>query len=155
MNINKQSIRFGASILLVIIAVQSPGTAIARDTVQNYPIIDAMETATAKSFTDVKFYFGEQPHPAVKRLIGTYPTKRTTNAFGKSDAKACQWAFLSAITTLYKRALLEGGNAVVNIQSITTGKPINSSDEFVCRAGSLLAKVYLEGTVVSLELVDH
>ena len=150
MNITKQSIRFGASILLVMLVVQSPATALARDNVQNYPVIDAMETATAKSFIGVKFYFGDQPHPAVKRLIGTYPTKRTTNAFGKSDYKSCQWAFLSAIKTLYERTLKEGGNAVVNIQSITTGAIINSTDEFVCRAGNVVAKVYLKGTVVSM-----
>ena len=150
MNITKQSIRFGASILLLIIAIQYPATALARDDVHNFPIIDAMETATAKSFIGVKFYFGDQPHPAVKRLIGTYPTKRTTNAFGKSDYKSCQWAFLSAIKTLYERTLKEGGNAVVNIQSITTGAIINSTDEFVCRAGNVVAKVYLTGTVVSM-----
>ncbi len=150
MKINELSIRFGASILLVMLVAQSPGTAMARDNVQNHSIIDAMETATAISLTGVKFYFGDQSHPAVKRLIGTYPTKRTTNAFGKSDHKACQWAFLSAIKTLYERTLAEGGNAVINIQSITTGTPFNSSDEFVCRAGNVVAKVYLKGTVVSL-----
>ena len=148
MNIIKNPIRFGVCFMLVM---QFPGIAAARDTKQHQPIADAMETVTAQAFTNVKFYFGDQPHPPIKRLIGTYTTKRTTNGFGKTDAKSCQWAFLSGIKTLYERALTEGGNAVLNIQSITTGSPFKSTSEFVCRAGSVVTKVYLRGDIASLQ----
>jgi hypothetical protein len=109
-----------------------------------------MATATAKSFSEVKFYFGDQSHPEPRRFIGNYSSRRTTNAFGKSDQAACQWAFLSGIKTFYERALAEGGNAVINIRSVTTGAPVSSSTEFVCRAGNVVAKVYLTGDVVSM-----
>ena len=145
-----QSIGLGAGALLVVIVMQYPGIVMARDSTQNQSIAEAMETATAKSFTDVQFYFGDQPHPEIERHIGAYTSRKTTNAFGKSDHESCQWAFLSAIKTFYERALIEGGNAVINIHSITTGRPIKSASEFVCRAGNVISKVYLKGEVVSL-----
>ena len=137
------------AVFLVFAAmIQFPDLVSARDTTQNQPIMDAMETATAKSFTGVKFYFGDQSYPAVKRSIGTYTAKRTTNAFGKSDYESCQWAFLSGVKALYERALAEGGNAVVNIHGITTGESSKSATQFVCRAGNIVTKVYLKGDVV-------
>lgn len=86
MPVMKHPIRFGICLLLVM---QFSGIAAARDTRQNQPIADAMKTSTALAFTDVKFYFGDQPHPPIKRRIGAYTTRRTTNAFGKSDFESC------------------------------------------------------------------
>jgi hypothetical protein len=138
------------ALLMGMLAIQYSGISVARDSTQNHSINDAMETATAKSFSDVKFFFGDQPHPEPNRHIGSYNSKRTTNAFGKSDYESCQWAFLSAIKSFYERALAEGGDAVVNIKSITTGRPFESTTEFVCRAGNVVTKVYLRGDVVEL-----
>lgn len=125
--------------------------AIARDDTRKFPIVDPMNTSTATSLTGVKFYFGDQPHPAVARNIGMYSTRRTTNAFGKSEKEACDWGFLSAIKTFWERAQSEGGNAVINIKSVTTGSVDSSTTEYTCRAGNVVAKVYLEGTVVILK----
>ncbi len=138
--------------LFTIMAMaQIAGLAQARDSSQQQSITDAMNTATAQSYTGVEFYFGDQSHAKPKRHIGTFTSKKTTNAFGKSDYEACQWAFLSAIKTFHQRALREGGNAVVNITSITTGKPFKSTDVFECRAGNIVAKVYLQADVVELD----
>lgn len=126
-------------------------TAYARDTVHRFPVADPMATSTAEEFTNVRFYFGGQAHPTVARTIGEFTTRRTTNAFTKSDKEACDWGFLSAVKTLWERALKEGGNAVINIRSVTTGDTVDSPEEYVCRAGNVIAKVYLEGTVVVLE----
>lgn len=137
--------------LITIMAMaQLAGVAQARDSSQQQSIAEAMSTATAQSYTGVAFYFGDQSHAEPKRFIGTYTSKKTTNAFGKSDYEACQWAFLSAIKSFHQRALREGGDAVVNITSITTGQPIKSTDHFMCRAGNVVAKVYLQGDVVKL-----
>ncbi len=125
-------------------------TASARDTEVRFSIDSAMQTSTARSFTGVQFFFGDETHPEVMDRLGTYESRRTTNAFAKSDLESCQWAFLSGIKSLYQRALSEGGNAVINIQSITTGQRISSQTEFVCRAGNVVSKVYLEGDVVRL-----
>ncbi len=146
----KHFIRIGAGVLLAMSVIQFSGTAMARDSAQLQPIAEAMATATAKSLADVKFYFGDQPHPEIKRHIGTYTSKRTTNAFGKSDYNSCQWGFLSAIKTFHQRALMEGGNAVINIKSVTTGEVFESTEEFSCRAGNVVTKVYLKGDVVLL-----
>lgn len=149
MNVVRGCPSLGASVLLALFVLH-PGVAIARDDVQDYSVGEAMATKTAELFTGVDFFFGDSAHPKIKRAIGAYTSKKITNAFGKSDHKACQWAFLSAIKSLYERALREGGNAVINIRSITTGVTIKSEDNFVCRAGGFVAKVYLEGEVVSL-----
>ncbi|MCZ7600080.1 MAG: excinuclease ABC subunit A [Gammaproteobacteria bacterium] len=126
-------------------------SASARDDAQRFPISTPMSTETAKSYDGVQFFFGDAPHPAVAKRLGTYSSRRNTNAFGKSDEAACDWAFLSAVKSFWERAQSEGGNAVINLRSITTGETVSSSTEYVCRAGNVVAKVYLEGTVVVLE----
>jgi len=145
------SIRNTFYLFTIIAMLQMPGAAQARDTSQKQSVSDAMNTATAKSYSGVNFYFGDQSYAEPKRFIGNYTSKKTTNAFGKSDHEACQWAFLSAIKSFYERARREGGNAVVNITSITTGQPFKSTDQFECRAGNIVAKVYLQADVVELE----
>lgn len=150
MNIIAKSSYLVAGFLLMAFALLPSNTLMARDTTTTFLIADAMQTDIVKSLTGVDFFFGDQPHPEIKRSIGVYTTKRTTNAFAKSDANACQWAFLSAIKTLHMRALIEGGNAVVNIQSVTTGNEFSDADEFKCRAGAVMARVYLKGTAVVL-----
>lgn len=134
-----------------ITMAQIPGAAQARDTSQEQSITEAMNTETAQSYTGVEFYFGDQPYAEPKRFIGHFTSKKTTRAFGKSDYESCQWAFLSAIKSFHQRALREGGNAVVNITSITTGQPFKSTDQFKCRAGNVVSKVYLQADVVELE----
>ena len=124
---------------------------LARDSAGEQSISDAMATATAQSFEGVAFYFGDQPHPPASRSIGTYSSRRSTNAFGKSDVESCQWAFLSGIKTFYERALKEGGNAVVNIISTTTGAKHSSAETFMCRAGNVVSKVYLSGDVIVID----
>ncbi len=124
------------------------GSSFARDVTQLHSITDAMNTITAESLMQVQFYFGDQPYPKSKRSIGRFTTRRTTIAFGKTDYNSCQWAFLSAVKTLFERAQIEGGNAVVNIQSVTDGEAFISNQQFVCRAGNVVSKVYLSGDVV-------
>lgn len=151
MQSEKKFIKNTFYLFAIIAMIQMPGLAEARDKAQQLSISDAMNTETALSYTEVEFYFGDQTYQEPKRFIGNYTSKKTTNAFGKSDEEACRWAFLSAIKSFYERALREGGNAVVNIKSITTGKPFKSADQFECRAGNIVAKVYLQADVVELE----
>lgn len=143
----KNSTIVGTALLMLLAA----GAVQARDSTHNFPIAEPMSTSTAQGFDGVRFFFGNEPYPAVQRTIGVYTTRRSTNAFMKSDKEACDWGFLSAIKTLWERATKEGGNAVVNIRSVTTGETVDSSKEYVCRAGNVVAKVYLEGKVVVLK----
>jgi uncharacterized protein YbjQ (UPF0145 family) len=124
----------------------------ARDTIVRVSVEEAMTTEDAKVTLDVgvRFFFGDQKHAEVVRRIGTYTANKKTNAFNKSDQEACKWAFLSAMVSLQKRALAEGGNAVVNIRSFYKKREFTSAAEFECGAGAVVAGVALVGDVVKL-----
>lgn len=126
------------------------GAAQARDTLHNFSVKDVLEQEEhAARLEGIKFYFGDQAHPAVKRKLGHYKTNKKTNAFKKSDRVACEWAFMSAMVALHKRALAEGGDAVINIQSNYKSRPFKSDSEFQCGAGAIMAGVALKGDVVT------
>ena len=133
--------------LLVTTSVQ------ARDTKHMMPIKDAMSSAdfTEKLNAGVKFYFGDQPHGPVVKRFGEFVSNKKTNAFGKSDDRACQWVLLSALLSLQDRALAEGGNAVINIKSYYKKNEVSSNTEYECHAGGIMAGVTLKGTVVKLQ----
>ena len=136
--------------MLMLLLVSSGGYA--RDSLIRVSIEDAMTTPDAEKAldADVKFFFGEQEHPEIERQLGTYTSNKKTNAFGKSDQKACKWAFLSAMISLQERAVAEGGNAVVNIRSFYKKHDFSSATEFECGAGAMVAGVTLVGEVVKL-----
>jgi uncharacterized protein YbjQ (UPF0145 family) len=131
-------------------AVLSAAPAFARDTVENYPIEPALRSEPGKVGDDVALYFAGQPHPAVVKKMGEFATNKKTNAFGKSDADACQHVFLSAVIELQDRARKEGGNAVINIKSNYKNEVRESATEFTCGAGAVIAGVALKGDVVTL-----
>ena len=98
----------------------------------------------------IRLYFGDQAHPAVDNSLGEFTSNRKTNAVGRSDEKACKWAFLSAMKTLQERAIKEGGNAVINIYSYYKKNTFVSATEFECGAGATVAGVTMIGEVVTL-----
>ena len=124
----------------------------ARDTKYLLPIAVAMEVKDAADKLDgsIKFFFGNQPAPPVVAKLGTDVSNRKTNAFGKSDEKACNWAFLSAMVALEKRAQQLGANAVINIVSYYRKDVMSSATEFECHAGALIAGVALKGDFVKI-----
>jgi uncharacterized protein YbjQ (UPF0145 family) len=117
------------------------------------PLANAMEANDAKSRLGetVKFYFGKQATPSVLRKIASDQTSQKTNAFGKSDEKACNWAFLSAMLALQKRANELGANAVINIQSNYNNQSFSSETEFECHAGAIMAGVALKADFVKVQ----
>jgi uncharacterized protein YbjQ (UPF0145 family) len=138
-------------IVLAAVAVTLvSGLAVARDTLLKLPVKDAMEAAAAKEKlgTDVKFIFGSTPKGA--KEIGTYTSNKKTNFANKSDKEGCEWAFLSAMISLKERAIAEGGNAVVNIQSYYKKNEFSSATEYECGAGAIMGGVTMRGTVVKL-----
>lgn len=137
-----------SAILLAFAAVSSQ----AREEIKEFPIAEAMATETAKDkLSDrVQFYFAKQSYPKPTQSHGTFSTSKKTNAFGKSDTEACQWAFLSAMIALHDRALREGGNAVVDIKSNYDNNLTESKTSYKCGAGNVMAGVALEGRVVTL-----
>ena len=139
---------------MVLIGLLLVSTSVfARDTLQAVSIEDALATEKAKQALgdDVAFFFGEQSPGTVVKEFGEIRTNKKTNAFGKSDTAACQWAFLSAMIALKDRALQDGGNAVINIKSNYKNNLTSSETTFQCGAGGIMAGVALVGTVATIE----
>ena len=133
-----------------LLAGAQPGEA--RDTKYLLPVAAALEVKDAQDKLDgsIKFFFGNQPTPPVVAKLGTDVSNRKTNAFGKSDEKACNWAFLSAMVALEKRAQQLGANAVINIVSYYNRNVMSSPTEFECHAGAIIAGVVLRGDFVKI-----
>ena len=124
-------------------------TALARETFHDLSVGDATESALGQErLLDVPYYMVGQQHPKVKQDMGVFTSNKRTNAFNKSDARACQIAFLSALISLQSRAQREGAEAVVDIKSITRHNDLESPSEFRCVAGNIIANVALTGRIV-------
>jgi uncharacterized protein YbjQ (UPF0145 family) len=125
---------------------------LARSDFTDLPAQAAADSALGKErLLDVPFFLTGQKHPAVKKELGEFKTNKRTNAFGKSDEEACQVAFLSAIIALQERARKEGGNAVVDIKSVTKNNDLASATQYRCVVGAVVANVALTGKVVELK----
>jgi uncharacterized protein YbjQ (UPF0145 family) len=141
----------GLIIAAFMLATAAPSSA--RDSKYMLPIAAALETKDAKEKLEgsVKFFFGNQETPKILTKLGTDVTNLKTNAVGKSDEKACNWVFLSAMIQLEKRAKQLGANAVVNIVSYYQKNVVSSATEFECHAGAVIAGVALKGDFVKVE----
>ncbi|MSR09720.1 MAG: excinuclease ATPase subunit [Gammaproteobacteria bacterium] len=128
-------------------------TALARDEMVRFPIAEAISApeAIAKLNPSIKFFFGDSQPPAVERSFGVFTSNKKTNAFGKSDKIACDWAFLSAMLSFQDRALQTGGDAVINVKSYYKRNTVSSTTEYECGAGSIMAGVTFQGEVVKLK----
>jgi uncharacterized protein YbjQ (UPF0145 family) len=117
------------------------------------PVSGAMAAndASARLGDSVKFYFGKQVTPTVLKRLVSDKTSKKTNAFGKSDEKACNWVFLSAMMQLQTRAKELGANAVINIVSNYDNIEFSSETEFECHAGAIMAGVALKGDFVQIK----
>lgn len=141
---------FVLSLLLVSLGLSA--TAEARNTLHYLPINDVLSNPQwAAQLEGVKFYFGEQSHPAVVRSFGEDRTNKKTNAFNKSDEEACRWVMLSALKQLKARADQLGANAVINIISNYKNNQRSSETEYTCGAGGIMAGVALIGDFVIIE----
>lgn len=143
--------KFFITFLTLAFVLMAP-EAYSRDTKHMFSIQDAMQSADFKEKLDpnIRFFFGNQKHPRANQKFGNFTTSKKTNAFNKSDLEACQWALLSGLISLQERALREGGNAVVNIESNYKHNVFSSTSEYECHAGAIMAGVALKGDVVKL-----
>ena len=124
----------------------------ARTTFHDLSVQTARDSEVGKTkLRKVPFYMAGQKHPGVAKDFGVFTANRRTNAFGKSDEAACQIAFLSAVIALQARAEKLGGNAVVDVKSITKHDNLTSASEYRCAAGNVVANVVLTGRVVKLD----
>ena len=142
-----------AALLVSIVGILAAPASSARDDLNKYPISEAMSApdATAKLNRGIKFFFGGSAHPAVAKSFGVFTSNKKTNGFGKVDKDACNWAFLSATLSFQDRALAEGGDAVINIESYYKKQLLVSETEFECGSGALMSGVTFRGEVVKLQ----
>jgi uncharacterized protein YbjQ (UPF0145 family) len=145
-----KTVAFSLIGLILLLATAWP--AHARDTKLLLPIAAGLENKDAQEKLDgsIKFFFGAQQHPTIVSKLGTDVSNRKTNAVGKSDERACNWAFLSAMIALQNRAKQLGANAVVNIVSYYQKNVMSSETEFECHAGAVIAGVTLKGDFVKI-----
>ena len=128
----------------------SAGVVQARDTRHKFDVAPVLEKY-ADRLDGVRFYFGKQPHPRTIRTMGEFQSNKKTNAFNKSDQKACEWSFLSALLSFKQRAINEGGNAVIAMWSNYKSTRFDSDTQFECGAGAFVAGVTIKGTVALIE----
>jgi uncharacterized protein YbjQ (UPF0145 family) len=144
--------RFARLPMLACAFLLVSGAAIARDDIGTYAVAGVLSNpAYAARLEGVSFYFGDHAHPEIEKNFGEYMSNKKTNAVGKSDQEACEWAFLSALLSFRDRALTLGGNAVVNIRGYYKKNAFTSATEFQCGAGATMAGVTLKGDVVKLK----
>jgi uncharacterized protein YbjQ (UPF0145 family) len=141
-----------AYLVLFSVVLFSYSTGEARNTLHKVSIEEALAWGEREGVLvdSVSLYFGDQEHPPIEQEFGEFTANRKTNGVGKSDQKACQWAFLSAMKTLQGRAQNLGGNAVVNIHSYYYKNEYSSTTDFECGAGAIMSGVTMVGTVVRL-----
>lgn len=139
----------GGALALAVVS----GEALARDDISDYSLDEVFSLAQVKDTLgkSVRFYFGKQAHGEIEKNLGETSTSRKTNAFNKTDKEACQWAFLSAMLALRDKAVRDGGNAIIDIQSNYRDRRVSSDTTFQCGAGGFVAGVAFVGTVVKLK----
>lgn len=142
-----------AMMVLVASALAAAMPAQARDDKLMMNIAEAMNDNDAKNVLgdSVQFFFGNQATPKVVERLVTDQTSQKTNSFGKTPQRSCNWAFLSAMKQLQKRANSVGANAVINIQSNYNNKPMSSETEFECHDGAIMSGVALKGEFVKVK----
>jgi len=127
----------------------------ARDTVHHLPVNEAIKSGKAQGALndDIKFFFGDQPHPAIETMLnkGATTSKKTQTAGRGGDEEACNWVMQSALIQLQQTARSMGGNAVVNIESFYKRNVFRSNDQFECHAGNVVSGVALRGDIVKLK----
>ncbi len=137
-------------IILVCLTLSMITVSSARNTVSEFSIEEALQRGYDQGVItkSVRLYFRTNKSKKYKKVITRVRTTKKTNAFGKSDKNACQWAFLSAIKSFQAKAKKVGGRAVVGIVSNYQNHRYSSSKKFQCGAGNVVAGVSLKGVIV-------
>ncbi|MDR2787017.1 MAG: hypothetical protein LBD06_01410 [Candidatus Accumulibacter sp.] len=126
----------------------TPVTGVARDTTHYLDFQSVVQAAIADGQLDgtVSFYLKGQKVPgAVARTFEEALSNRKTNAFGKTDEEACNWALRSVLIAFQENAKKNGANAVINLVSYYKKKEYANPAKFECHAGAAVAGAALKG----------
>ena len=154
MEIQQISKHFKAFFGLVsaIFLLTTPISAIAKDDLRLFNIQEALSSADAKSRLDpgVKLYFADQQHPHVEKKLGTWVTNKKYPLLNNQAKAVCESTFIDAVEELQHRALKEGGNAVIGIESYYDKMIRPSVNQYVCSIGYVVVGVALRGSVIKV-----
>ncbi|WP_419175756.1 excinuclease ABC subunit A [Desulfosediminicola sp.] len=139
----------GVAALLTLTAT----CALAGDVKKKFSIESARSSSSVQEVLngDVLFYWAGQKHPQVQHSYGEFKTSKRTNGLGKAKDGACAHALASALKVFEKRAIQEGGNAVIDLQSNIKNQAESSATEYSCLVGSMMVNVALKGKVVTVK----
>lgn len=135
---------------ITLMVIATP--ALAKDAWHQFSAKEAQASKLGKDKLnpDIKLFMKGEKHAKVIKKMGEYKANKRSNAFGKSAQATCDTSFLSALITLQDRAVKEGGNAVIDIYTITKDKKFESAEQYSCLKGGVVSNVALMGTVVQL-----
>lgn len=144
--------RFCVVLLSIFVLALLSIPAQAKDAWYQFSAKDAQvsELGKEKLATDIKLFMKGEKHAKVLKQLGEYKSNKRSNGFGYSAQASCDRAFISALISLQDRARKEGGNAVIDIYTITKDKKFESAEEYSCIKGALVTNVALMGTVAVL-----
>ncbi|WP_245806462.1 excinuclease [Francisella halioticida] len=134
-----------------MILLSTPMLNYASNDIYNMEIKNAMDSMPKKVKTqlgDFKFYFGKDSKPFEYTKGETIYTSNRSNGVLKSNLKACNWVFYSALIDLKKQAQAVNGKGVANIESNWKNNPTNNSKTFVCAEGLIMTGVALKGNII-------
>lgn len=116
------------------------------------PVKDALQSDLAKDKLDsgISFFMKGQSHPRTSNETREYTANKRARKFGRSEEEACHYAFVSALLSFQQRANKEGRNAAIDLYSVTKDKKFESSDQYSCLVGGMVANVALRGKVANI-----
>jgi hypothetical protein len=121
-----------------------------RDTTLKLPFEPVVAAGIASGKLDgaIRFHLSGAGPSGGEVLRADAVTNKKTNAFGKSDVEACEWALLSALITLQEAAKAAGANEANNIVSYYRKRESRDALNFECHAGGVVAGVALKADLV-------
>jgi len=136
--------------LLSLIMVAS--SALAADVWEYFSVQSALESPLAKERLDpsIAIYMKGQKRPSASGETGDFTANKRARKLGKSAEGACQNAFISALLAFQQRADKEGRNTVIDLYSITKDKRFESTSQYSCLVGGMMANVALRGKVANI-----
>ena len=123
----------------------------AADEVHLISIDDALKTNRHLFNSDIKLSFSSEAPVNIIQDKGYFVSNRKTDGYWRSLQSSCNRAFASAIISLQDRAVVEGGNAVIDIHSFYKKREMFSESVFECHKGGIMSGVALKGRVVRVD----
>ncbi|AOJ76552.1 signal peptidase [Burkholderia ubonensis] len=108
--------------------------------------------ATAADSSGVAVYFGAQPHPDVKAVIGPHSASVRVQRGTLNEQPTCDQALAEALGRLRTYAKNHGGNAVVNVTTRFHENQSNSTTGYTCGVSPSAGAIAVSGDVVKLNV---